>query len=104
MNKLLEKAREYLNKVMTTAITMKTPLLQLVGAYLLSVFCIMLIWTAAWLWQTIHTGVPNLDILLRFLDVLIGPAMIGFVTFIGGCLIDSNGNGIPDKLEGETHK
>ena len=49
MNKLLEKAREYLNKVMTTAITMKTPLLWLVGAYLLSVFCIVLLWTAAWL-------------------------------------------------------
>lgn len=100
MNNILEKVKEYLNKIMSSAIAMKTPLLWLVGAYLLSVFFIMLIWIAAWVWQTIHTGMPNLDILLRFLDALIGPAMIGFVTFIGGCLVDVNNNGIPDRLEG----
>ena len=30
---------------------------------------------------------------------MIGPAMIGFVTFIGGCFVDINNNGVPDRLE-----
>ena len=30
---------------------------------------------------------------------MIGPAMIGFVTFIAGCFVDVNSNGVPDKFE-----
>ena len=46
--------------------------------------------------------------LLAIIKEMIGPAMIGFVTFIAGCFVDVNSNGIPDKFEdekdGEKHE
>lgn len=30
---------------------------------------------------------------------LVGPAMVGFISFIAGCFVDLNGNGIPDTFE-----
>ena len=42
--------------------------------------------------------------LLAVIKEMIGPAMIGFMTFIAGCFIDMNNNGIPDKFEEDkTH-
>jgi hypothetical protein len=37
--------------------------------------------------------------LLAVIKEMIGPAMIGFMTFIAGCFIDMNNNGIPDNFE-----
>ena len=37
--------------------------------------------------------------LLAVIREMIGTAMIGFMTFIAGCFVDMNDNGIPDKFE-----
>lgn len=37
--------------------------------------------------------------LLAIIREMIGTAMIGFITFIAGCFVDVNGNGIPDRFE-----
>lgn len=37
--------------------------------------------------------------LLAIIREMIGTAMIGFITFIAGCFVDVNENGIPDRFE-----
>lgn len=49
-------------------------------------------------------GKIQLPDLLAMIRELVGPAMVGFVTFIAGCFVDLDGNGVPDHFEKEKDK
>lgn len=48
-----------------------------------------------------HGGKSASKDLLPFINILIGSSMIGFVSFVLGLCIDSDGNNVPDMLEKE---
>lgn len=81
---------------------MKKPILSIVIGYLITVLVATLTFYVAWLLDylgIIHVNEQLLMILLQFIDRLVGPYMVAFVTFIAGCFVDLNGDGIPDRLE-----
>lgn len=80
------------------------PIKTAVAMYFLLVVLLVVTYYAAWLYQSCNGEIVMSD-LLAVIKEMIGPAMIGFITFIAGCFIDMNNNGIPDKFEEDkTHE
>ena len=64
----------------------------------MTVFLFVLSYYGFWLYLAV-TGKIQLPDLLAMVRELVGPAMVGFVTFIAGCFVDLDGNGIPAHFE-----
>ena len=90
---MLEKLKDYISTFAADAKAklnnMQKPIQWIVIGYFILVLLLVLTYYAAWLylWQGGKAALPDLL------------AMIGFVTFIGGCFVDLNNNGVPDRLE-----
>lgn len=86
---------------------MQSPIKWMIASYFALVVLLVLTYYGAWCWQA-YCGKIVMSDLLAIIKEMIGPAMIGFVTFIAGCFVDVNSNGIPDKFEdekdGEKHE
>ena len=99
---MLEKLKDYISTFVADAKAklnnMQKPIQWIVIGYFLIVLVLVITYYAAWLylWQGDKAALPDL---LAIIKEMIGPAMIGFVTFIGGCFVDLNNNGVPDRLE-----
>lgn len=99
---MLEKLKDYISTFAADAKAklnnMQKPIQWIVIGYFILVLLLVLTYYAAWLylWQGGKAALPDL---LAIIKEMIGPAMIGFVTFIGGCFVDLNNNGVPDRLE-----
>lgn len=91
VSSFLSSAKEKIN-------TMQKPIKFVIVGYFILVVMLVLTYYAAWLylWQGGKATLPDL---LAIIQEMIGTAMISFVSFIGGCFVDMNGNGIPDKFE-----
>lgn len=102
MINMLDKIKDYISTFAADAKAklnnMQKPIQWIVIGYFLIVLVLVLTYYAAWiyLWQGDKAALPDL---LAIIKEMIGPAMIGFVTFIGGCFVDLNNNGVPDRLE-----
>ena len=99
MDKIVDKAKNYLVKLTTKAMNIKTPIKWLIFLYLIGVTFIIVAWFSCWIYSGFMEGKPDLRLLLQFIQTIIGPAMVGFVTFIAGCFVDIDNDGIPDKFE-----
>lgn len=101
------KIKDYLGKYIEMAKDrvngMQSPIKWMVMSYFGLVVLLVLTYYAAWCYQAWFGKIVMSD-LLAVIKEMIGPAMIGFVTFIAGCFIDTNGNGIPDKFEDDDDK
>lgn len=99
---MLEKLKDYISTFAAAAKAklnnMQKPIQWIVIGYFILVLLLVLTYYIAWLylWQGGKAALPDL---LAIIKEMIGPAMIGFVTFIGGCFVDLNNNGVPDRLE-----
>ena len=99
---MLEKLKDYISTFAADAKAklnnMQKPIQWIVIGYFILVLLLVLTYYAAWLylWQGGKAALPDL---LAIIKEMIGPAMIGFVTFIGGCFVDLNNNGVPNRLE-----
>lgn len=99
---MLNKIKDYISTFVADAKAklnnMQKPIQWIIIGYFILVLLLVLTYYAAWLylWQGGKAAMPDL---LAIIKEMIGPAMIGFVTFIGGCFVDLNNNGVPDRLE-----
>ena len=99
---MLDKIKDYISTFVADAKAklnnMQKPIQWIVIGYFILVLLLVLTYYIAWLylWQGDKAALPDL---LAIIKEMIGPAMIGFVTFIGGCFVDLNNNGVPDRLE-----
>lgn len=87
-----------MNRALKQISKIKNPIKWVVFLYLGFVGLTLLLWLIVWLFSAI-CKVPDLSIGLKFIDQLTNMTSIGFICFIGGCLIDLNNNGIPDGIE-----
>lgn len=95
-SKTIAVAKRNLNK-------MKKPIKTVIIGYFMLVVLLVITYYSTWLYQSYNGQIVMSD-LLAVIKEMIGPAMIGFMTFIAGCFIDMNNNGIPDKFEEDkTH-
>lgn len=73
----------------------------IIKGYVLLVALLVLTYYAAWCWQW-YTDTAVLSDLLAIIQEMVGASI--FVSFICGCFVDLNGNGVPDNLEGDLEE
>lgn len=88
---LPKQAKHHVNKL-------KAPVKLFVAAYFMLVMALVITYYGVWVYQCVR-GIVVMNDLLAVIREMIGTAMIGFMTFIAGCFVDMNDNGIPDKFE-----
>lgn len=96
---MLEHITNILNTVAQKATQLQRPIQWLVFAYLLIVTMMTVLVIAGWCVTWIITGVPNIALGLSIIHELDAPAMVAFITFIAGCFVDLDGDGVPDAIE-----
>ncbi len=87
-----------MNNAIDQLLKIKHPIKWVIFLYLGFVGITMAIWLIVWLLSALMK-VPDLAIGLKFIDQLTNMTSIGFICFVGGCLVDLNKNGIPDGIE-----
>lgn len=99
---MLNKIKKYISNFLTATKVklnnMQKPIQYIVIGYFILVLLLVLTYYIAWLYLWLANQAALLD-LLAIIKEMIGPAMIGFITFIAGCFVDLNNNGVPDELE-----
>ena len=82
---------------------LKQPIKWIIFLYFGLVALLVLTYYAAWLWLWKEGEVALRD-LLSLITEMVGGGMIAFVTFIAGCMVDTDKDGIPDRFEEEEKK
>lgn len=104
---MLNKVKDALSRLTVTAKSkiggMKQPIKWVVFLYFGMVALLVLTYYAAWLWLWKEGEVALRD-LLSLITEMVGGGMIAFVTFIAGCMVDTDKDGIPDQFEKEEKK
>ena len=104
---MLNKVKDALSRLTVTAknriVGMKQPIKWVVFLYFGMVALLVLTYYAAWLWLWKEGEVALRD-LLSLITEMVGGGMIAFVTFIAGCMVDADKDGIPDQFEKEEKK
>lgn len=96
---MLEQITNLLNTIAQKATKLRQPIQWLVFAYLLTVTTMTILVIVGWCVTWIKTGIPNIALGLSIIHELDAPAMVAFITFIAGCFVDLDGDGIPDVIE-----
>lgn len=96
---MLEQITNFLNIVAQKATKLQRPIQWLVFAYLLTVTLMTILVIVGWCVAWVKTGTPNIVLGLSIIHELDAPAMVAFITFIAGCFVDLDGDGIPDAIE-----
>lgn len=79
---------------------LRQPIKWVVYLYFGIVALLVLTYYSAWLWQW-SEGRAVLNDLLSLIREMVGTSMVAFVTFIAGCMVDTDQDGIPDQFEKE---
>lgn len=99
---MFEKINTYLQKFIVKAKVglenVPTPVKWITLAYGLAVAAVLLLYIGLFIYEYTQGKTKSAE-LLPFLNILIGGAFVGFVSFMIGLVIDSNNNGIPDSME-----
>ena len=82
---------------------MRQPIKWVVFSYFGIVALLVLTYYSAWLWQWYEGEVVMSD-LLSLIREMVGTSMVAFVTFIAGCMVDSDCDGIPDRFEEDKNE
>lgn len=97
-DKLKDYIPQIIEKVKAGLENTPTPVKWIALLYFLLVSIVLLMYLVLFCYEY-STGETKSKDLLPFLNIIIGGAFIGFVTFIVGLCIDANNNGIADSLE-----
>ena len=99
---MIDKAKKLITATITRVKTripmMRQPIKWVVFLYFGIVALLVLTYYGAWLWQW-HEGKVVMNDLLSLIREMVGTSMVAFVTFIAGCMVDTNKNNIPDQFE-----
>lgn len=96
----MKKIKELLNKALVI-LPKHGVLLSVVVGYLVGVLVLVSTYFGVWVWSFINDKAGLGELMILITEVTSAQA-IAFISFIGGCFVDLNGNGIPDNLEGNN--
>lgn len=103
LTKIKDGLKTVLSKGKGVVIKAERPIKWVVAIYFAVVLLLEVTYYCAWIYLFLADK-ATLAELLAILQETIGTTMIGFITFIAGCFVDLNQNGIPDNLEQEEAK
>lgn len=98
LNKIKDAVLNVVCKGKAAVANTEKPIKYVVIVYFAVVLLLVVTYYAAWLWLFWHNNAMLPD-LLAIIKETISTTMIGFITFIAGCFVDLNKNGVPDNLE-----
>lgn len=93
----MDKIKKLLSKLVTT-LPKNRVLISVVIAYLIGVVILVITYYLVWLYL-FYQDKTNLAELMTLITEVTGTQAIAFISFICGCFIDLNHNGVPDHLE-----
>lgn len=101
---MFDKIKDYIPKL-TKTIKKKLngisqPIKWVIISYFLLVCFLVLTYFGAWI-HLFTIGKSSLADLLSLINAMIGTSMVAFITFIAGCFVDLNNDGIPDQFESD---
>lgn len=82
---------------------LKQPIKWVIFLYFGLVALLVLTYYAAWVYRW-HEGEVVMSDLLSLIEEVIGTSMVAFITFVAGCMVDTDKDGIPDRFEEEEKK
>lgn len=100
LNQIKGALLSVLNKGKATVTNTEKPIKYIVIAYFFIVLLLLFTYYAAWVYLFMEDKTTLSD-LLAIIQETISATMIGFITFIAGCFVDLNKNGVPDTFESE---
>lgn len=103
MDKLKRVVLGTIGHVKTKMPKLKQPIKWIIFLYFGLVALLVLTYYAAWIYRW-HEGEVVMSDLLSLIDEVIGTSMVAFITFIAGCMVDTDKDGIPDRFEEEEEK
>ena len=95
-----DKVVSYLNLVTNSMSNLQSPVMWVVMLYAVIIALGIIVYLVSWIYLA-YFGKIDLKSLLDFIHELVSSPFVLCITFIGGCLIDMNGNGVPDSIEGK---
>lgn len=95
-----DKVVSYLNLVTSSMSNLKSPVMWVVMLYAIIIAIGIIVYLVAWVYLA-YFGKIDLKSLLDFIHELVSSPFVLCITFIGGCLIDMDGDGVPDSIEGK---
>lgn len=98
METLKSLSSKALSAVKGNLSNMSKPITAVVVGYMVLLVVLILSYYLAWLYNALH-GTIALKDLYTIIHELTGTSMIACITFIGGCFVDIDDNGIPDAFE-----
>ncbi len=104
---MFDKIKDYIPKL-TKTIKKKLngisqPIKWVIISYFLLVVVLVLTYFAAWMYL-FTVSKSTLNDLLLLINAMIGTSMVAFITFIAGCFVDLDKDGIPDRFEFDDRK
>ncbi len=103
MEELKRVVLDTIGHVKTKMPKLKQPIKWVIFLYFGLVALLVLTYYAAWIYRW-HEGEVVMSDLLSLIDEVIGTSMVAFITFIAGCMVDTDKDGIPDRFEEEEKK
>lgn len=100
---MLNRLKTYIAIAANKMTVMKRPIKWVVFSYFSIVALLVLTYYGAWLYQW-YAGKIVMNDLLALIKEMVGTSMVAFVTFIAGCMVDTNNDGIPDRFGKEDEK
>ena len=104
---MLNRVKDLLSRMTATAKNringLRQPIKWVVFLYFGMVGLLVSTYYGAWLWQW-NEGEVALGDLLSLIREMVGTSMVAFVTFIAGCMVDTDKDGIPDQFDETEEK
>ena len=96
-----DKVVSYLNLVTNSMSNLQSPVMWVVMLYAIIIALGIIVYLVSWIYLA-YFGKIDLKSLLDFIHELVSSPFVLCITFIGGCLIDMNGNGVPNYIKKST--
>ena len=95
----MNAAKSGLNKITDNLIKPSSPVKSVVLAYAVVILLAIVLYMGAWIWLFYTQGKPDLPQLLSFLHEVVSSPFVLAISFLGGCFIDLDHDGVPDAIE-----
>lgn len=102
---MLEKAREWLNKIIEKIPQLNTSpaAMKYVSWYAVFLMACSVLYLVMIIYDWYSTGVANMAELRQFISTMLSGAAVAAIGFVARYLVDADGDGIPDEIEAQKH-